>query len=63
MSMSELVSRLSPATFTVIATLLFLAVFVAMAARALSRRQRPVQDAARSLPLCDDDRPSHRGLR
>ena len=59
MSMSELVSALSPSTFTQIATLLFVAVFLSQAVRALSRRQRPVHDAAQVLPLADDDHPAN----
>jgi cbb3-type cytochrome oxidase subunit 3 len=58
MSMSELVSALSPSTFTQIATILFVAVFLTQAARALSRRQRPAHDEAQALPLTDDDRPA-----
>lgn len=58
MSMSELVSALSPSTFTQIATVLFVAVFVTQAWRALSRRQRPAHEAAGALPLADDDRPT-----
>jgi len=57
MSMSELVSALSPTTFTQIATVLFVAVFVTQAARALSRRQRSAHEVAGALPLADDDRP------
>jgi len=33
-------------------------VFLTQAVRALSRRQRPLHDAAQALPLADDDRPT-----
>lgn len=58
MSMSELVSALSPSHFTQIATILFVVVFVTQAARALSRRRRDALEAAGGMPLADDDRPA-----
>lgn len=57
MSMTELVSALSPSTFTQIATVLFVAVFATQSVRALSRRQRAAHTEAEALPLADDDRP------
>jgi cbb3-type cytochrome oxidase subunit 3 len=57
MSMTELMSALSPTTLTQIATILFIAVFTTQSARALSRRMRPAHAEASALPLADDDRP------
>ena len=60
--MSDLVSALSPTTFTQIATVLFVATFLAVTLRALSRGQKPAQEAARALPLTDDDVPNRGAL-
>ena len=57
MSMTELMSALSPTTLTQIATILFIAVFTTQSVRALSRRMRPAHAEASALPLADDDRP------
>jgi cbb3-type cytochrome oxidase subunit 3 len=57
MSMTELVSALSPSTFTQIATVLFVLVFATQSYRALSRRMRAAHAEASALPLADDDRP------
>jgi hypothetical protein len=57
MSMTELVSALSPSTFTQIATVLFVAVFATQSYRALSRRMRAAHAEASALPLAADDRP------
>jgi cbb3-type cytochrome oxidase subunit 3 len=57
MSMTELVSALSPSTFTQIATVLFVLVFATQAWRALSRRSRAAHQEAQALPLAADDRP------
>jgi hypothetical protein len=54
MRLSELVSRMSPTTFTEIALVMFLAVFALMASRAYSRKARAEHGAYAALPLCDD---------
>ncbi len=58
MRLSELVSQMSPTTFTEIALVMFLAVFAVMAARAYGRKARVDQRADAALPLCDDAAPS-----
>lgn len=54
MRLSELVSNLTPSEFAQIALLLFLAVFVAVAWRALGKGARSASERWASLPLCDD---------
>ncbi len=54
MRLSEMIAHLSPAQLTEIATLLFLAVFVAVGLRALRRSARPIHEHAVGLPLADD---------
>lgn len=56
---SEWVSHLSPAAYSEIALVLFLAVFVAVAFRHGGRRRRAEHDACASLPLADDALPIH----
>ena len=53
MRLSELVSNLTTATYSQIALLLFIGVFVAIAWR--YRRHTPELTHAASLPLADDD--------
>lgn len=54
MRLSELVSNLTPSAFAEVALVIFLAVFVLVAARTIGRaaRQRAIEHAA--LPLFDD---------
>jgi hypothetical protein len=63
MRLSELMSRLSPTTYTEIALILFLAVFAAMAFRAYRRSQRDIHAAVRLTPLADDTKPRVEGER
>jgi cbb3-type cytochrome oxidase subunit 3 len=55
MRLSELVSSMSPTTFTEIALVLFLGVFAAIAWR--HRRRTDAHNEAAALPLADDARP------
>ena len=57
MRLSELIANLSPAQYTEIALVLFLAVFAAVGLRAFRRSQRATQEAARLAPLADDASP------
>ncbi len=52
--LSELVSALSPATYTQMALVLFMAVFVAVAIRHGGKRRAVEHDACAQLPLADD---------
>ena len=54
MRLSDLMSRLSPTQLTEIALIIFLAVFVLQALRAVRRSARPLHDPAAGLPLADD---------
>jgi cbb3-type cytochrome oxidase subunit 3 len=55
--LSELVSALTPAAFTELALLLFVAVFVAVAIRHGGRRRAAEHAACAQLPLVDDVAP------
>ncbi len=55
MSLSELVSNLTPATYSQLALLLFVGVFLAIAWR-FRRANTELADTA-GLPLADDDAP------
>ena len=55
--LSELVSALTPAQLTQIALVMFVAVFVAVAARHGSKRRRAEHAACARLPLADDAGP------
>jgi hypothetical protein len=55
MRLSELVSRMSPTTFTQIALVMFLAVFALMAFRALRRSARVQHALWAQIPLDDGD--------
>jgi cbb3-type cytochrome oxidase subunit 3 len=57
MRLSELVSRLTPATFTVVAMVIFLAAFVVIAFRALRPSARAEHERALRLPLDDGGEP------
>jgi cbb3-type cytochrome oxidase subunit 3 len=52
--LSDLVSALSPTQFTELATLLFFAVFVAVAVRHGGKRRAAEHAACAALPLEDD---------
>lgn len=54
MKLSDLVSALSPTTFTEISLVLFLAVFVAVAIRHGGKRRAAEHAACAALPLEDD---------
>jgi cbb3-type cytochrome oxidase subunit 3 len=54
MRLSELVSDLTPATFTMIGTVIFFTVFVAVTVRAFWPSARAEQRRALRLPLSDD---------
>ena len=56
MRLSELVSDLTPATFTIVATVLFVAVFVTVTIRAFLPAARAEQRRAAELPLTDGAR-------
>ena len=56
MRLSELVSKLTPATFTIVALLIFFAVFLAVTYRTLRPGARADQQRAVGLPL-DEARP------
>jgi hypothetical protein len=55
MRLSELVSNLTPATFTIVATVIFVAVFVTVAIRAFLPGARAEQRRALELPLDDGE--------
>jgi len=55
--LSELVSKLTPAQFTEIALVLFLAVFVAVAIRHGGKRRATEHAVCSQLPLDDDAAP------
>ena len=57
MRLSELVSDLTPATFTIVATVIFVAVFVAVAIRTFHPGGRAEQQRALLLPLDDGGEP------
>jgi hypothetical protein len=54
MTMSDLVSALSPTQYTELALALFVAVFVAVSIRHGSRRRATEHAACAQLPLTDD---------
>jgi len=54
MRLSELVSQLGTTTFQIVATLIFVAVFLAITVRTLRPAARAEQARARELPLEDD---------
>jgi hypothetical protein len=56
MRLSELVADLTPATFTIVATVIFVAVFVAITIRTFHPRGRAEQRRALQLPLDDGER-------
>lgn len=58
MTMTDLVSALSPTQFTELALALFVAVFVAVAIRHSSKRRVAEHAACAQLPLEDDGGPS-----
>ncbi|MCA9680255.1 MAG: cbb3-type cytochrome c oxidase subunit 3 [Kofleriaceae bacterium] len=62
MRLSELVATLTPATFTIVALVMFVLVFVGVAVRTLRPAARAELDAAGSMPL-DDDGPGDREQR
>jgi cbb3-type cytochrome oxidase subunit 3 len=53
MRLSELVSNLTPATFTIVATVIFVAVFVGVVIRTFRPGAREEQRRALELPLDD----------
>jgi cbb3-type cytochrome oxidase subunit 3 len=53
MRLSEIMSSMGLAIYPTIALLLFFPVFIAVIARAYSRRLKPELDRAASLPLAD----------
>lgn len=55
--LSELVSKLTPAQYTELALVLFLAVFVAVAFRHGTKRRAAEHTACSQLPLVDDAGP------
>jgi hypothetical protein len=59
MRLSELVSSLTPATFTMVATLIFVTVFVTVAIRAFLPSSRAEQRRALELPLDDGREAGH----
>jgi cbb3-type cytochrome oxidase subunit 3 len=56
MRLSELVSDLTPATFTIVATVIFVAVFVGVLLRTFHPGARAEQRRALQLPLDDGER-------
>lgn len=61
MRLSDLVSRMSPTTFTEIALVMFLAVFAIMAFRALRRSARAQHERWGEIPLDDGIEPREAG--
>jgi|RhiMetdeSRZDD1v2_1073273.scaffolds.fasta_scaffold623347_2 cbb3-type cytochrome oxidase subunit 3 len=57
MRLSELVSDLTPATFTIVAMVIFLAVFVGVAIRTFRPGAREEHRRALQLPLDDGGQP------
>lgn len=55
--LSELVSALTPADFTQLALILFMAVFIAVAIRHGGKRRQAEHTACAALPLADDATP------
>ena len=53
MRLSELVSDLTPATFTIVATVIFVAVFIGVVIRTFRPGAREEQQRALELPLDD----------
>ena len=56
MRLSELVSNLTPATFTIVATVIFFAVFIVVSIRTFLPGARAEQRRALELPLDDGER-------
>ncbi len=54
MRLADLVSNMTPSTFTIIATIIFVTVFVAVVVRALSPSARAEHQRALQLPLDDE---------
>jgi len=64
MSLSELVSALTPSSGAQVGVIIFAALFGLICVRLWSRHQKAAFDAAKMLPLADDDpplRPAHDG--
>jgi len=57
MSIGDLVSRLTPSFGAEIGVVIFAALFAVLAARQWTRRAQLAHEAARALPLADDDAP------
>jgi cbb3-type cytochrome oxidase subunit 3 len=57
MTISDFVSRLTPSFGAEAGVVVFATLFVVLAIRLFSRRQAAALEAARSLPLDDDDAP------